>query len=151
MAKEYELKYLSGEFYKKYNKISYPEIENKDERPYLVLLFKIDDNHFAVPFRTNMRHNYGYKFKKSDRKTDSATGLDFTKTVFIEDRSYIGADAVIDDGEFAELNKKYYFIKKKLIAYIKGYKQFLNGELNEYESKKYTYTTLKYFHKELKL
>ncbi|MBQ9981676.1 MAG: hypothetical protein IJP18_03820 [Oscillospiraceae bacterium] len=43
MGKKYELKYLTEDFYKKYNSIDYPEIENKKERPYMVMLIKIEN------------------------------------------------------------------------------------------------------------
>jgi len=43
LGKKYELKYLTEDFYKKYNSIDYPEIENKKERPYMVMLIKIEN------------------------------------------------------------------------------------------------------------
>lgn len=87
MGKKYELKYLSEEFYKKYNSVDYPEIEKKKERPYMVMLIKIENNTFAIPFRTNVKHTACYR----------------------------------------------------------------NGELNEYETKKYQFSTLRYFHNELEI
>lgn len=33
--KKYKLNYLSAEFYKKYSADKYPEIENKENRPYM--------------------------------------------------------------------------------------------------------------------
>lgn len=35
---DYKFNYLSDEFYARYNNSEYPEIENKDNRPYMVLL-----------------------------------------------------------------------------------------------------------------
>ena len=61
--KAYQLNYLSAKFYEKYNSIDYPEIENTDSRPYMVVLIKIENNTFAIPFRTNVPHNSCYKFK----------------------------------------------------------------------------------------
>lgn len=145
MKKVYELHYLTDEFYQKYNRKDYPEIETKCERPYMVLLITIDDNTFAIPFRTNIRHKYCYKFKNSNRDTDAVTGLDFTKAVVVNDEKYIGDLATIDNKEYIELNSKYYFIISKFKKYLDGYKEFVAGNLNEYESKKYRYSTLKYF------
>lgn len=147
--KKYQISYLSAEFYKKYNSSDYPEIEHKEERPYLVLLIKIDENTFAIPFRTNVDHNSCYKFKNSQRETNSSTGLDYSKAVIVNNPEYISFPATIDNSEYIELNKKYFFIIKQFTSYVSDYKLFVSGELNEYKSKKYRYTTLKYFHEEL--
>ena len=61
--KEYQLNYLTPLFYEVYNSAKYPEIEHKETRPYMVLLVHIEDNTFAIPFRTNVSHNNCYKFK----------------------------------------------------------------------------------------
>lgn len=149
MGKIYELNYLSNDFYDDYDISKYPEIENKPTRPYMVLLIKIGSNTFAIPFRTNIRHKYCYKFRKSERPTNAVTGLDYTKAVVVNDTKYIGNPATIDNREFVELNSKYYFIISQFKKYVAGYYDYVNGSLNEFDSKKYQYSTLKYFHKEL--
>lgn len=151
MKKHYSLNYLSSDFYNKYNSKNYPEIECKPSRPYLVMLIKIDKNTYAIPFRTNIRHKYCYKFKHSNRMTNAVTGLDYTKAVIVNDPIYIGSGATIDNKEFVELNNKYYFIVKQFKKYVDGYSDYVNGKLNEYEKRKYQYSTLKYFHNELGL
>lgn len=147
--KNFELKYLTETFYFKYPKASFPEIEHKAERPYIVFLVKIESNTFAIPFRTNMNHKYGYRFRNTDRETSSSTGLDFTKAVVINDSNFIGNDARIDDKEYLELSKKYFFIQKQFEKYVSNYRKFISNELNEYQRKAYNFSTLKYFHKEL--
>lgn len=149
MKKLYELKYLSDAFYKKYNKTRYPEIENKENRPYMVMLVKLDENTFAIPFRTNIRHKNCYKFHETSRSTISATGLDFSKAVIVNNPEYIGESANIDDKEYVELNDRYVFIIKKFITYVNGYKKYASGQVSEYQAQKYKYTTLQYFHTEL--
>lgn len=151
MKRFYSLNYLSSDFYYKYNSKNYPEIECKPSRPYLVMLIKIDKNTYAIPFRTNIRHKYCYKFKHSNRMTNSVTGLDYTKAVIVNDSIYIGSGATIDNKEFVELNNKYYFIVKQFKKYVDGYSDYVNEKLNEYEKRKYQYSTLKYFHNELDL
>ena len=151
MSKIYELNYLSDDFYAKYNPSQYPEIEHKRTRPYMVLLIKIDENTFAIPFRTNVKHKYCYKFKHSGRESNTVTGLDFTKAVIVNDTKYIGGSATIDKKEFIELNNKYYFIISKFKKYVAGYAEYVNGSCNEFEAKKYQYSTLKYFHNELEI
>ena len=151
MKKIYSLNYLSDEFYKKYSSKNYPEIEHKASRPYLVMLVKIDSNTFAIPFRTNIRHRYCYKFKQSNRDTQTVTGLDYTKAVIVNSINFIGDKATIDNKEFVELNNKYFFILKQFKKYVDGYRDFVNRKLNQYENKRYQFSTLKYFHSELNL
>ena len=147
--KKYKLNYLTAEFYNRYNPEEYPEIENKVNRPYMVMLVQIEDNIFAIPFRTNVKHSNCYKFKNSSRQTNSVTGLDYSKAVIVNDSKYIGAAARINDAEYTELDKNYYYITKQFTSFVKNYIKYANGKLNEYQAKKYKYTTLKYFRKEL--
>lgn len=147
--KKYQISYLSDKFYKKYNSIDYPEIEYKSERPYLVLLIKLEELTFAIPFRSNVEHTSCYKFKNSNRETTSSTGLDYSKAVIITNNTYISNPATIDDLEYLELSKKYFFIIKQFSAYVNDYRKYVAGTLNPYKSKKYKFTTLKYFHEEL--
>ena len=147
--KKYKLNYLTAEFYNRYNPEEYPEIENKVNRPYMVMLVQIEDNIFAIPFRTNVKHSNCYKFKNSSRQTNSVTGLDYSTAVIVNDSKYIGAAARINDAEYTELDKNYYYITKQFTSFVKNYIKYANGKLNEYQAKKYKYTTLKYFRKEL--
>lgn len=148
---KYRLRYLTEDFYKIYNEIDYPEIEHKLERPYMVFLVKIDNNTYAIPFRTNVKHKWCYKFKNTSRDTKYATGLDYSKAVIVNEELYIGGSAVIDNKEYVELNNKYYFIIKQFNAYLKGYIKYAKGEVNEFEARKYKFSTLQYFHEELGL
>lgn len=147
--KIYEIRRLTQEFYDKFDSIHYPEILHKSERPYVVMIAQIENNTFAIPFRTNINHNSGYKFSKSLRNTTSNTGLDFSKAVIVNDKKFIGGVTTIDNYEYKELNDKCYFIIKKFVNYLNGYKKYVTGETNEYISRKYKYTTLQYYHKEL--
>lgn len=56
--KIYEIRLLSNEFYTDFTLSMYPEMEDKQCRPFLVLIIKIEDNKFAIPFRTNVKHKY---------------------------------------------------------------------------------------------
>lgn len=145
MAKLTEIRKLSELFYKDYPSDLYPEMEHKEGRPYIVLLLTIDDNKFAVPLRTNIRHNYCYKFKTSDRQTDTSTGIDFTKTVLIVKKEYLGELTDINDKEYLELQNKEFYIVGKIKTYIKGYVDYRKNGGNKSKEKKYMYCTLKYF------
>ena len=115
----------------------------------MVLLLHIDANTFAIPFRTNISHNNCYKFKNSTRPTNTITGLDYTKAVIVNDAAYIGDVARINDKEYVELNDNYKFIVRQFYKYVNDYIAFAKGKTNYYSIKKFRYTTLKYFHKEL--
>ena len=147
--KIFQIKYLTEQFYTDYPVDKFPEIEFKGDRPYVVFIIKIREHTFAIPFRTNIKHKYCYKFKKSGRDTDSTTGLDFTKAVVVDNEGYIGDDATVDKKEFNELNSRIIFIQKKFQTYLTNYIKFLNDEEDKFIAKKYKYTTLQYFHKEL--
>ena len=96
MALKYELRVLSEEFYNRYPHEKYPELEFKQKRPFLVFLIRIENNTFAIPFRTNVRHNYCYKFKKSGRFTTTQTALDYSKAVVVNNSSMLGKTVMID-------------------------------------------------------
>ena len=111
MAKLVELRKLSKEFYKAHPHSEYPELETKENRPYVVLLVNINDIKFAIPLRTNIRHSYCYKFKTSDRETESSTGIDFSKAVVISNECYLGEETDINDKEYLELQEKATFAR----------------------------------------
>lgn len=115
----------------------------------MVLLIKIKNNTFAIPFRTNIHHNNCYKFKTSTRSTDSVTGIDYTKAVIVNNIKYIGTPARINDKEYTELSDNYGFIIKQFQKFVSDYIKYANSEKRYYASKKFKYATLKYFHKEL--
>lgn len=143
------MKRLSAGFYKDYDADTYPEIEHKGKRPYMVLLVKVGQNTFALPLRTNIRHNYGYKFKSSDRETSYGTGIDFTKAVVVNDEKYVDEDASINNKEYIEIDRKAHFIISSFERYLNGYIRYQSNKGTEFDQKRYKYTMLKYFHNEL--
>ncbi len=147
--RDFSIKYLSESFCRTHSTEEFPELELKSCRPYVVYLVKIRDNTFAIPFRSNIRHSYCYKFKTSTRATDSSTGLDYTKAVIVNSADDIGDNAHINDREFLELDKMYYHIFRQFEAYVNSYYKFTENKLNDIEAKAYRFSTLKYFHKEL--
>ena len=151
MPKNFTLNKLSTDFYIRYPPTQYPELEHKQDRPYIVMVVMIDGNRFALPFRTNIRHNYCYKFKKTGRSTGSDTGIDFTKAVIVNDPVLIGDPTTIDNKEYVELANKFYFIVNKFKRYLLGYIQYRQNGGDEYARRKYQYSTLQYFDKELGL
>ena len=146
-----KISYLTEEFYKFYNYDLYPEILKNEARPYIVWLVKIENNIFGIPFRTNISHKSCYKFKKSNRDTQKATGLDFSKAVVLNNEAYIGVNANIDNYEYSELDSKKEHIFKRFETYIKNYIKYAKSNNKKLIELKYKYSTLTYFHRELGL
>ena len=113
------------------------------------MLIQIEDNTFAIPFRTRITHKYSSRFANSSRKTDKSTGLDFTKAVIVNDVKYIGASARVNDAEYSELDINHYVIIRRFKRYVSEYIKYKKGLLPTQVSANYKYSTLKYFHKEL--
>lgn len=153
MNNDFSINLLSKNFYNDYVCNIYTEMELKPSRPFLVFIIKVDNHNFAIPFRTNIKHPYCYKFKNTSRNTNSSTGLDFSKAVLVDNPNYIGPKANIDKQEFKELNSKFKFISTKFERFYNKYKKIMNNPSTyptEYFSLK-KYSTLKYYHYELNI
>lgn len=87
--------------------------------------------------------------KKTGKTTKTATGLDFSKAVIVNEKSYIGNDAKIDNKEFVELESRINFIVKKFSNYVRNYIRYKKDNNTEMLDKKYKYSSLKYFDNEL--
>lgn len=149
--KETKICLLTDCFFEDYPHDLYKELEYKKDRPYLVLLIKIDGLTFALPFRTNISHNYCFAFKKTGKKSNNKTGIDFTKAIILNKEEYIGKEAFIDLLEFKEVKTNENLIINRFISFLSKYKEIMN-EPNKsiYEYERFSkYSTLKYFHKEL--
>ncbi|MDR0724335.1 MAG: hypothetical protein LBF23_04025 [Endomicrobium sp.] len=81
--------FLSNKFYQKYNFSEYPEIEKKLNRPYIILLTKIESLTFAIPFRSNIRHKYTFITDKVN-----AYRIDYSKAVVISNQNYIDGSRI---------------------------------------------------------
>lgn len=57
----------------------------------------------------------------------------------------------IENNTYVELNNRYGFIIKQFRKYVSDYILYVNGKRSYYMIKKFIFTTLKYFHKELNL
>ena len=144
---------LSGDFYNAYPKEKYPELLQKLERPYACLLIEMRDYYVCIPYRTHVEHSNSYRFRNSVRSKFNKSGLDFSKIAIITNESYIGkSPALIDKDEYNEtminIDKIVSSVQKYIDVYILhiiGKSQLHNKEFE----RKYKYSTLPYFHKEL--
>jgi len=140
--------YLSKQFYIDYAHNLFPEIEYKENRPYIMLLMKIDGLTFAIPFRSHITHNYSFL-------TDAINkcGIDYTKAIIITNQNYVvnninGLPIKIRENENRALFGKKHQIMKDFKNYVKQYKRAVK---NNAHHKVYIFkiSTLQYFHKEL--
>lgn len=149
-----EILRLSKEFYDSYPKSEYPELLQKAERPYACLLIELrNDYYICIPYRTHIDHQNSYRFKKSIRSKENKSGLDYTKIAIVNDRDYIDKKpALIDKDEFNETMINLDKIVSSALKYIDTYICHISGDKPIHEKefvRKYKYSTLPYFHKEL--
>ena len=119
---------LSNKFFETHSDC--PEILKKGSRPYMLVLIKIDDITFAIPFRSNIKHKYVYWTDKQNN-----CGLDFTKSVVISSDDDIACHNVqIRQNEFNAVKGREYFITQKFSTFLSTYKKAyknLNIERNK--------------------
>ena len=147
-----EIYKLSSNFYTDYPKTQYPELMQKDNRPYTCLLIETKDEYFiCVPFRSNITHKDAFLFKNTRRSTSSHSGLDYRKTVIIKDMKYIDSStpAIIDTDEYvatiANIERIVSEVNKYVDKYINHIQQISILHTREFE-RHYQYSTLQYFH-----
>ena len=109
----------------------------------------------CIPYRSEITHSFAYLFKKSIRSKKHKSGLDYTKILIVNKTEYLDhKDALIDKDEFNETIKNLDKIKKDALEYVENYISHMKGikPMHPAEFKrKYGFSTLQYFHKELGL
>lgn len=134
--------FLSKKFYSDYSHCK--EIEQKQDRPYVMAIVKLNRFSFAVPMRSHIKH-------KLVLWTDEANscGLDFSKSIVLHDPEYINIEKIptIRQNEFNALKGKEHIVQMKLVQYIRTYKKA--KERMDVPRNKIIceYSTLQYFEK----
>ena len=151
---DYQIVQLSDDFYHVYKSPPHEELLKKNNRPYTCLLFQTHYDFFiCIPYRTEITHFYAYRFKKSSRSQKHKSGLDYTKIVIINNNKFIDdKTVVIDKDEYNETIKSIQKIKQDALKYVEDYIAHINGTnplAHQEFNRRYTYSTLKYFHNEL--
>lgn len=151
---DYQILKLTDAFYKAYPNPPYREILKKKQRVYNCLLFQTHYNYFiCIPYRTEISHRYAFHFTNTLRAKKHKSGLDYSKIVIIEKSEYIDStDAIIDKDEFNETMVNLGRIKKESLNFVEDYIAHMKGEklLHKKEfDRRYGFSPLKYFHKEL--
>ncbi|MCL2215826.1 MAG: hypothetical protein FWB91_02275 [Defluviitaleaceae bacterium] len=132
--------FLTNQFYEDYSHCT--EIEMKQQRPYVQVFITLHDIDFAIPMRSNIKHNYAFWTDKPNR-----CGLDYSKAIVIEDRKYIDATnkPYIRPNEFKALIGREYSVKQGLLNYIQAYKKAKLKPDNPRKRDMLEYSALQYF------
>ena len=151
---DYQILKLTDDFYNTYPNPPFKEILKKKQRAYNCLLFQSHYDYFiCIPYRTEISHPYAFHFTTTARSKAHKSGLDYSKIVIIAKTDYIDStDAIIDKDEFNETMINLERIKKEAFDYVEEYVEHVKGikQLHQREfDRKYGFSPLKYFHKEL--
>ena len=151
---DYQILKLTDDFYQAYPNPPYKEILKKSQRAYNCLLFQTHYDYFiCIPYRTEISHPYAFHFTTTARSKAHKSGLDYSKIVIIAKTNYIDStEAIIDKDEFNETMINLEQIKKEALDFVEDYVAHMNGnkKLHKREfERRYGFSSLKYFHKEL--
>lgn len=148
---------LTNQFYSDYPDPPYRELMRKNKRPYNCLLMRSSYGYFiCIPYRSHINHKYAYKFKNSARSRNSKSGLDYSKMVIIHNFDYLSTqNAIIDSDEYKETRQNIEHIKNDITKYINEYIDYVRlpdpNQAPKKLKRKYMYSTLQYFHRELNI
>lgn len=151
---DYQILKLTDDFYSAYPNPPFKEILKKEQRAYNCLLFQTHYDYFiCIPYRTEIRHEYAFHFTTTTRSKAHKSGLDYSKIVIIEKTDYIDStNAIIDKDEFNETMVNLERIKGEALKFVEDYVEHVKGIklLHKREfSRRYGFSPLRYFHKEL--
>ena len=115
-----ELVFLTEEFYEDHAQPEYKEIEHKVDRPYMILLVKIEGTVWGLPFRSHIKHAHAFWTDK-----ESGCGIDYSKAVVVSDPKYIDRERTphIRPKEFEAIRGQEQRIHQGFLSYIKAYKR----------------------------
>ncbi len=148
MPKKKRFVFLSQKFYNTYPISQYPEMEQKQNRPYIQVCVEIDGVQYAIPLRSDIHHPHVLWTDKQNH-----CGIDFSKAVVIKDDSFIdlSIEPHLRQNEFDALRGKDYKIKSKMEKYIADYKKAKKDLSKPINQMLVSYSTLQYFEKEIGL
>ena len=134
--------FLTSDFYNDYPQSKYPQIEQKNNRPYGHVKLSVNGVLFALPLRSHIDHPHAFFTNKKNH-----CGIDYSKAVVITKTNYIDnvTKVHIRPDEFKKLQGKDYRIQTEFQAYINLYKQAKTDTTVPHRDKILNYSTLQYF------
>ena len=132
------------------------EMNQDEKRPYLALKISIDMNDYYVPFESKLHMHPGLinksliclPYQTEDEEFPTA-GINFEKTLIINDPNYIIETGSIRNNQFNEITLKWDFITRQFEKYVKDYIFYRKKGLRM--PFRFKYSTLVYFHNELNI
>ena len=157
MRDQFEIRYLSSQFYREHPHWKFPELLVKKKRPYIC--WEMPNNqgfYLCIPFRSNLHNKDSFYFLRSKMDSDKHPhpGLDFRKPVIIRANSFSDEKPVIDSGCYRDVRKYASLIRKKAFRFINRYVDYCTCARPmsiRAMQQQIMFSTLPYFHKELNL
>jgi protein AbiQ len=138
---------LSQKFCTEFPFSTYTELEQKECRPYILLLVKVRGLDFAIPLRSHIKHRYAFFTNRV-----KGCGADYSKAVVITDKAYIDTKRpYVRPEERKELFGKAYRIRQEFEAYIRQYEKAVKNQNAKHNQIFCQCSTLQYFHNELNI
>ena len=133
--------FLTEEFYKAHENC--PEIEQKENRPYIQIRIMIDGVLWGIPLRSHINHSHAIWTDK-----ENGCGIDFTKAVVIKrpDQYISNIQPHIRPDEFKVLKRlDEYRVVQKFQKYIKDYQKAKQHPEVPRNKRLVEFSTLQYF------
>jgi protein AbiQ len=145
-VRDFQYVHLNTQFYEDFK--GFKEILKDEDRQYLHIVTQYMGNTFLIPFRSEMKHNYGFKFSRTDNK-----GLDFTKAIIVNDlpKYVVLSQKNIPQYQHNLIVRNAAMIKRKFFRYVDDYCKAVRNNDTNVLRRIGQYSPLQYFHKELGL
>ena len=134
--------FLTEKFYNDYPHEKYPQMEIKEDRPYVHVQVEAYNQLFCIPLRSHIDHPHALFTNKKER-----CGVDYSKAVVINNNDYIDntRKAFLRDDEHKKLKGKDYIIKQQFLDYVNLYKQAKIDQNINHREDILRFSTLQYF------
>lgn len=142
-----KLRTLTEEAYERLKQ--YEQVLKKKDRGYGLVFIETQQHIFAIPLRSNLNHPNGFK-TILDRRTGQWNGLDYTKALVVQETD-LNREAFKprDTTEYEKIKKRKEKIQTDFLSYLAEYIEAVRSQNPLH--RKFRFTTLQYFHKELGL
>jgi protein AbiQ len=140
----FEYVHLLPAFYVDYK--NYKEVMLNEDRQYLHIIMQYKGCNFLIPFRSEIKHKYAFKFKQKEQK-----GLDYSKALIIKDlkRYTIKSKKNIPQFQHDIIRKDQEIILRQFKKYVDDYCKFTEKNDLNFKKRVGKYSTLQNFHLEL--
>lgn len=123
--------FLTNSFYQDHPNPPFKEMEQKQNRPYIVFLVEIEGHTWAIPFRSHIHHGHAF-FTDAENKC----GIDYSKAVVVDKPEYIDQQVRphLRQNEYQALRGNEFAVQKGFEKYIKLYKRAVQSGHPRYQS-----------------